>query len=145
MRISEEIDALEVMGLPSMPYLVTTRMIAAFIAVIPLYVVGLFSSYFATQLIVTKFFGQSAGTYHHYFYLFLPPQDVIYSFLKVADLRRRHRASSTATTATTRAAARPAWASPSVAVRTAIVAINIVDLLLSVAIWGANNPVRIAG
>ena len=37
MRISEEIDALEVMGIPSLPFLVTTRMIAGFIAVIPLY------------------------------------------------------------------------------------------------------------
>ena len=41
MRISEEIDALEVMGIPSLPFLVTTRMIAAFVAVIPLYVVAL--------------------------------------------------------------------------------------------------------
>ncbi|HEX5511903.1 MAG TPA: ABC transporter permease, partial [Actinomycetales bacterium] len=41
MRISEEVDALEVMGIPSLPFLVTTRMIAGFIAVIPLYVVGL--------------------------------------------------------------------------------------------------------
>ena len=32
MRISEEVDALEVMGIPSIPYLVTTRMIAAVIA-----------------------------------------------------------------------------------------------------------------
>src|SRR3954451_13254536 len=38
MRISEEIDALEVMGIPSIPYLVTTRLIAGLIAVIPLYV-----------------------------------------------------------------------------------------------------------
>src|SRR5690349_8490893 len=36
MRINEEVDALEVMGLPSLPFLVTTRMIAGFIAVIPL-------------------------------------------------------------------------------------------------------------
>ena len=43
MRISEEVDALEVMGVPSLPFLVTTRMIAGFIAVIPLYVVGLLS------------------------------------------------------------------------------------------------------
>ena len=41
MRISEEIDALEVMAVPSLPFLVTTRMIAAFIAVIPLYIVAL--------------------------------------------------------------------------------------------------------
>jgi phospholipid/cholesterol/gamma-HCH transport system permease protein len=145
MRVNEEIDALEVMGLPSIPYLVTTRMIAAFVAVIPLYVVGLFSSYFATQLIVTKFFGQSAGTYHHYFYLFLPPQDVIYSFLKVLIFAvvivlihcyYGYYASGG-----------PAGVGVAVgrAVRTSIVAINVVDLFVSIAIWGANNPVRIAG
>jgi phospholipid/cholesterol/gamma-HCH transport system permease protein len=133
------------MGLPSIPYLVTTRMIAAFVAVIPLYVVGLFSSYFATQLIVTKFFGQSAGTYHHYFYLFLPPQDVIYSFLKVLIFAvvivlihcyYGYYASGG-----------PAGVGVAVgrAVRAAIVAINVVDLFLSLAIWGANNPVRFAG
>jgi phospholipid/cholesterol/gamma-HCH transport system permease protein len=53
MRISEEIDALEVMGIPSIPYLVNTRMIAGFVAVIPLYVLGLLSSYAATRLIAT--------------------------------------------------------------------------------------------
>ena len=49
MRITEEIDALEVMGIPSIPYLVTTRLIAGLIAVIPLYVIGLVASYFATR------------------------------------------------------------------------------------------------
>src|SRR6266581_6739557 len=49
MRINEEVDALEVMGVPSLPYLVTTRMIAGFIAVIPLYVVGLLASFLATR------------------------------------------------------------------------------------------------
>src|SRR6476661_1527231 len=48
MRISEEVDALEVMGVPSLPFLVTTRMIAGFVAVVPLYVLGLLSSYGAT-------------------------------------------------------------------------------------------------
>ena len=83
MRINEEIDALEVMGVPSLPFLVTTRIIAGFIAVIPLYVLGLLTSYFATRLIATQAYGQSAGTYDHYFNLFLPPQDVLWSFLKV--------------------------------------------------------------
>ena len=57
MRISEEVDALEVMGVPSLPFLVTTRMIAGFIAVIPLYVIGLLSSYLATRTIATGYFG----------------------------------------------------------------------------------------
>src|SRR3954468_4490088 len=64
-RISEEIDALEVMAIPSIPYMVTTRMVAAFTTIIPLYLVGLFGSYIATQYTVTIFFGQSAGTYAH--------------------------------------------------------------------------------
>ena len=53
MRINEEIDALEVMGVPSLPFLVTTRIVAGFVAVVPLYVIGLLSSYFATRLITT--------------------------------------------------------------------------------------------
>ena len=53
MRISEEIDALEVMAVPSLPFLVTTRIIAGFVAVIPLYVIGLLSSYFATRFVAT--------------------------------------------------------------------------------------------
>ena len=53
MRISEEIDALEVMAIPSLPFLVTTRIIGGLIAIVPLYVVGLLSSYFATRLVVT--------------------------------------------------------------------------------------------
>src|SRR6185436_18854000 len=63
MRISEEVDALEVMAVPSLPFLVTTRMIAGFVAVVPLYVIGLLSSYLATRTIATVYFGQSAGTY----------------------------------------------------------------------------------
>ena len=83
MRISEEIDALEVMGIPSLPYLVTTRMIAAFIAVIPLYVVALSASYLSPRLITTMLYGQSAGTYDHYFLQFLPPVDMLWSFFKL--------------------------------------------------------------
>ena len=83
MRISEEVDALEVMAIPSLPFLVTTRIIGGLIAIIPLYVVGLLSSYFATRLTVTQFFGQSAGTFDHYFNQFLPPGDVLWSFGKV--------------------------------------------------------------
>src|SRR5882757_1529650 len=83
MRISEEVDALEVMGIPSLPYLVTTRVIAGFVAVIPLYVIGLLTSYLASRLVTVLFYGQSPGTYDHYFNLFLPAEDVLWSFVKV--------------------------------------------------------------
>lgn len=82
-RISEEIDALETMGIPSLPYLVSTRLVATYIAVVPLYLVGLFGAYAATRLTVGLFFGQALGTYDHYFNLFLDPVDVVYSVMKV--------------------------------------------------------------
>src|SRR5919112_6080270 len=83
MRASEEIDALETLGVPSIPFLVTTRLIAGMLAVIPLYVLGLLSSYLSTQLITTKLYGQSPDTYHHYFFQFLPKSDIYISFGKV--------------------------------------------------------------
>src|SRR5512144_287284 len=145
MRISEEVDALEVMGIPSLPFLVTTRMIAGFVAVIPLYVLGLLSSYWATRLIATGYYGQSKGTYDHYFHLFLPPGDVLWSFGKVLVFAvviilihcyYGYNASGG-----------PAGVGLAVgrAVRTSIVAINIIDLFLSLAIWGSTTTVRIAG
>jgi phospholipid/cholesterol/gamma-HCH transport system permease protein len=82
MRISDEIDALEVMGVNSVVYLVATRVWAALITMIPLYLSALFASYLASELVVTKFFGLSAGTYTHYFRLYLPPLDIFYSFMK---------------------------------------------------------------
>jgi phospholipid/cholesterol/gamma-HCH transport system permease protein len=82
MRISEEIDALEVMSVDSFTYLITTRIWAALICMIPLYLAALFASFIATQLVVTLFFGLSTGVYLYYFHLFLPPIDIAYSFVK---------------------------------------------------------------
>jgi len=81
-RISDEVDALEVMAVPSIVYMVATRVWGALITMIPLYLAALFSSYMATAAIVTKFFTLSSGTYSHYFHLFLPPIDIFYSLIK---------------------------------------------------------------
>ena len=145
MRINEEVDALEVMAVPPLPYLVTTRMIAGLIAAVPLYVVGLLSSYLATRTIATVYFGQSTGTYDYYFHLFLPPQDVLASFGKVlvfaviVVLVHCYYGYT--------ASGGPAGVGVAVgrAVRASIVAVNIVDFFLSLAIWGATTTVRIAG
>ncbi|MCQ4121885.1 MlaE family ABC transporter permease [Rhodococcus tibetensis] len=145
MRISEEIDALEVMAVPSVPFLVTTRMVAGFVAVIPLYIVGLLAAYLASRLISTLFNGQSTGSYDHYFNLFLPPQDVLYSFAKVLIFAfvlilihcyYGYHASGG-----------PAGVGVAVgrAVRTAIVTIAVLDFFLSLAIWGTTTTVRVAG
>ncbi|UZJ26802.1 ABC transporter permease [Rhodococcus antarcticus] len=145
MRISEEIDALETMAVPSLPYLVTTRIIAGFVAVVPLYVVGLLASYLASRTITTLFYGQSTGTYDHYFNLFLPPVDVLWSFAKV--LLFSIVIILTHCFYGYRASGGPAGVGVAVgrAVRTAIVTISLMDFFLSLAIWGTTTTVRIAG
>jgi phospholipid/cholesterol/gamma-HCH transport system permease protein len=145
MRISEEIDALEVMGVPSLPYLVTTRVIAGFVAVIPLYVLGLLTSYIAARAVTIYLYGQSAGTYDHYFNLFLPPEDVLWSFGKV--LVFSIVVIMTHCYYGYHASGGPAGVGVAVgrAVRTAIVTTALLDFFLSLAIWGTTTTVRITG
>ncbi len=145
MRISEEIDALEVMAVPSLPFLVTTRMVAGFIAVIPLYVVALAASYLSPRLITTVIYGQSAGTYDHYFLQFLPPIDMLWSFAKlivlaVAIILIHCYYGYTASGG-------PAGVGMAVgrAIRTSIVTVVVADFFLSFAIWGSTTTVRITG
>lgn len=145
MRISEEIDALEVMGVPSLPFLVTTRMIAAFIAVIPLYIVALSASYLSPRLIVVYIYGQSAGTYDHYFLQFLPPIDILWSFGKLLFLAAAIILIHCYYGYT--ASGGPAGVGMAVgrAIRTSIVFTVVADFFLSFAIWGSTTTVRITG
>jgi phospholipid/cholesterol/gamma-HCH transport system permease protein len=81
MRIAEEIDALEVMGIKSISYLVSTRIMAGFVVIIPLYAMAMILSFVSGQVTTTLFYGQSTGTYDHYFRTFLRPEDVMWSFV----------------------------------------------------------------
>ena len=145
MRISEEIDALEVMAVPSVPYLVTTRVVAGIIAVIPIYTIGLLASFTASRLNVTLINGLPGGTYDHYFDLFLPVSDVLYSYLKVIAfaavviLIHCHYGY--------RAKGGPAGVGVAVgrAVRLSIVSTAILDFFLTLVIFGTDTSVRVAG
>lgn len=145
MRVNEEIDALEVMGVRPVPYLVSTRVIALVTAIIPLYLIALFASYFATQVVVVDLLGLSRGTYDHYFTLFLPPIDVLYSLIKavifavtVALIHCYYGFHATGG---------PAGVGIAVgkAIRASIVAVNILNLVLSAFMWGVTDTIRIAG
>lgn len=83
MRISEEIDALEVMGVRSIAYLASSRVLAGLIVVVPLFCVAILTAHSAAQVIVAVY-GQSSGVYQHYFNTFLNPPDVMASFVLVA-------------------------------------------------------------
>jgi phospholipid/cholesterol/gamma-HCH transport system permease protein len=144
-RISEEIDALEVMAVPSIPYMVSTRIIAGIITIVPLYLAALFSSYIATEAIVTKFFALSTGTYAHYFHLFLPPIDIFYSLIKamifavlVVLIHCYFGYNATGGPAGVGTASGRA-------IRASIVTIVVVNLFLSLVMWGGHETVKIAG
>lgn len=145
MRINDEIDALEVMAMPTMKYLVSTRVAAALIAITPLYLVALFASYFATKLAVVDLYNLSGGTFEHYFHLFLPPKDVFYSLVKawsfaiaVALVHCYYGYN---------AKGGPAGVGVAVgkAIRASIVVVNVLNLALSTLMWGVTETVRIAG
>ncbi|MQA63060.1 MAG: ABC transporter permease [Actinophytocola sp.] len=145
MRISDEIDAIEVMGVPSLPFLVTTRVLAGVAAVIPLYAIGLLSSYVASRQITVWVYGQSAGTYDHYFTMFLPPEDVLWSFLKVMMFALVVIMTHCYFGYTARGGPAGVGLAVGRAVRTSIVLIAVLDFFLSLAIWGSTTTVRIAG
>ncbi|WUI01112.1 ABC transporter permease [Spirillospora sp. NBC_00431] len=145
MRISEEIDALEVMGINSLAYLVCTRVAAGVIALVPLYLVSLFMAFFATRFITIHYFGLSPGIYDYYFHLYLPPIDVFYSVIKVAVFafiimfvhcyRGYHAAGGPVGVGV--AAGR--------AIRESTILMILMNLVLSYIFWGHGGTVRLTG
>ncbi|MHA7662708.1 ABC transporter permease [Mycolicibacterium sp. HS_4_1] len=83
MRINEEIDALEVMGIRSIAYLASTRLVAAVVVVLPFYCVAMLTAFIAAQFATTVLYGQSEGVYEHYFFTFLRASDLVWSGLMV--------------------------------------------------------------
>ena len=145
MRISDEIDALEVMSVPTFVYLVCTRVMAALLCIIPLYLFSLFASFLATELVTTRFFGLSPGVYDHYFRLYLPPIDVAYSLAKACVF-------AVAVTLIHcyygfYATGGPEGVGVAVgrAIRLSIVTVVVLNLILSLLFWGGGNTVKVAG
>ncbi len=146
MRISEEIDAAEVIGIRPIPYLVSTRLWSALIPGIPLYLLALFSALFATRLIATGFYTISTGTYDTRLALFLPPIDIFYSVMKaviftiVVVLIHTYYGFY--------AKGGPAGVGVAVgrAIRASITVVVILNMVLSIGIWLAGGEtVKIAG
>jgi len=82
MRISEEIDGTEAMGLHPIPFVVGSRLLGALACMIPGYLVVLITSFGAAHTVITVIRDQPAGTYRHYFVQFLSATDIGYSLSK---------------------------------------------------------------
>jgi phospholipid/cholesterol/gamma-HCH transport system permease protein len=83
MRISDEIDALEVMGIDSMTFLCATRLLAAWIVLPFLYIAGLGMAFLASYIAVVNQVGfVSSGGYLLIFWEFQNPTDFLFSLIK---------------------------------------------------------------
>ena len=140
MRVSEEIDALEVMSVPSLVYLVCTRLVAMVIALIPLYMVALFTSFYGTRVITTGVFDMSPGLYDYYFNLYLPPIDILYSVIKVVvfavEVCLIHSYYGYYASGGPVGVGRAVG----VAIRSTIIVVVLTNLLLSYLFWGGGAP-----
>jgi phospholipid/cholesterol/gamma-HCH transport system permease protein len=145
MRINEEIDALEVMGIRSIAYLASNRVVAGVVVVIPLYCVAMLTAFLAARVGTTAIYGQSSGVYDHYFNTFLNPTDIIWSFAQVIVMAVVIMLVHTYYGFT--ASGGPAGVGEAVgrAVRTSLISAVLVVLFLSLAIYGQSGNFHLAG
>ncbi|OCW71086.1 ABC transporter permease [Limosilactobacillus reuteri] len=145
MRVSEEIDALETMAIPSIPYLVSTRVMAGMIAIIPLYSLAVIASFVASRFATVFLYNQSGGVYDHYFTTFLIPTDILWSFaqaivmaLAVMLIHTYYGFNATGG---------PVGVGVAVgnAVRASLIAVVTVTLLISLAIYGGSGNFNLSG
>ena len=83
MRISDEIDALEVMGIDSVTFLCATRLLAAWLVLPFMYLAGIGGAFLASYIAVVQQVGVvSSGGYLLIFWQFQNPPDFLYSLTK---------------------------------------------------------------
>jgi phospholipid/cholesterol/gamma-HCH transport system permease protein len=145
MRINEEIDALEVIGIRSITYLAATRVMAGVTVVIPLYCVAVMMAFLSARTGTTAIYGQASGVYDHYFNTFLNPTDLIWSFFQVVLLTVVIMLVHTYYGYT--ASGGPAGVGEAVgrAVRTSMVVAAVVIVFISLAVYGQSGNLNLAG
>lgn len=144
MRINDEIDAMEVLGINSIAYLVTSRVVASSIAIVPLFLVTLAIAYLSAQL-VSVTFGASTGSYLHYFSIGITAQDVVYATIKAAVFT--FVASTLQCYYGYNAAGGPAGVGVAAgrAMRNAVTFVVILNMLLTMALWGIESGAKFGG
>jgi phospholipid/cholesterol/gamma-HCH transport system permease protein len=145
MRINEEIDALEVIGIRSVAYLASTRVAAGVIVVIPLYCVAVIMAFLASRVGTTAIYGQGTGVYDHYFHTFLNTTDLIWSFFQSVAITVVIMLVHTYYGYT--ATGGPAGVGEAVgrAVRTSLVVAAVVVVMISLAVYGQSGNFHLAG
>lgn len=145
MRIAEEIDALEVMAIRSIPFLVSSRIVAGMIAVVPLYAFAVILSFFASQFVTVSLFGQSGGLYDHYFTTFLNPIDLLWSFLQAILIALAILLVHTYFGYFTTGGPSGVGIAVGAAVRTSLIVVVTLTLFVSLAVYGSSGNFHLSG
>ncbi|MGF2946015.1 MlaE family ABC transporter permease [Mycobacterium sp. Lab-001] len=136
MRIADEIDAIEAMGLRPIPFVVGTRLVGGLVCVIPGYLLTLVTTFLTMDTVIRIFHHQPGGTYNHYFVEFLTTRDLFYSVIKVTiycvAVTVIHCYYGYFVTGGPVGVGRASGR----AVRASLVAIMILDFITTVALWG---------
>ncbi len=83
MRITDEIDAMEVMGIPSIAFLCATRLVAAWLVLPFVYITAVGAGFFASYVAIVQQIGEvSSGGFFLVFWMFQNPPDLLYSVIK---------------------------------------------------------------
>lgn len=145
MRVSEEIDAVECMAVHSVSYLVSTRLVAGLVAIIPLYSLSVLAAFYAARFTTVYINNQSMGLYDHYFDTFLIPTDLLWSFLQAIVMAIA--VMLVHTYYGYNASGGPVGVGIAVgqAVRTSLIVVVIITLFISLAVYGASGNFNLSG
>lgn len=144
MRISEEIDALEAMGLRSIGHVASTRVVAGLITMIPTFVITLAASYLSCLAVVAAR-GESVGAYQHYFDQFISWQDMAIATAKVTILIVLVIVIHCYAGYVAVGGPEGVGVASGHAVRASLVVIVVMDMLLTIVFWGFTSPLEFRG
>ncbi|WP_067898277.1 ABC transporter permease [Nocardia vaccinii] len=145
MRICEEIDALEAQAIDPVPYVVSARLIAGIMTVVPAYLIALALGFLTTRFTITAVHAQASGAYDHYFRMFLSPSDLGYSLGKVvvfvAVVTTVHAYHGFYATG----GPEGVGIASGRAIRAGLVLITLCDMVLTIVIWGLDTTFGFSG
>jgi phospholipid/cholesterol/gamma-HCH transport system permease protein len=145
MRIAEEIDAAEAMAIHSVSYLVSTRIIAGLVAIIPLYSLATLAAFFSARTITVYVNGQSGGLYDHYFNTFLNPTDLLWSFLQAIVMAVAVMLIHTYYGYNASGGPVGVGVAVGQAVRASLITVVVITLFIALAVYGASGNFNLSG
>lgn len=127
------------------PYLVTTRLLASVVAIVPLYTVCLCICYLSCQVVVGVISGGSLGSYLHYFTLLINGPDILYSTVKAVVFVGIAATVQCYYGFCADRGPEGVGTAAGHAMRASITLIIIVNMLLTMALWNVNSTARFGG